>query len=155
MRKSKNYRDSAKRVETENNKPVTYLDSNIDTFELQRKVMKSGSNAKDPRAKETAAMNQALYIARRYKDTHHYNSTVKDIIAETKVTKVVQQDKDAPTYSGKHAFNFTFGNDANIKSNILKELEAKPSKRRTKELNKQLRVVNNRIEVSNRIKASL
>jgi len=156
MKKSKNYRNSVKSISTENGKPVTNLDSNLDTFELQRKVMKAGSkNSKDPRAKETAAMNQALYIARKFKDTHAYNSTVKDIIAETKVTKLVQQDKDAPTYSGRHAFNFTFGNDENIKSNIVKELDAKPSKRRRIELNKQLRVVNNRIELANRIKADL
>jgi len=159
MRKrSKNYRESTKRVETENGKPVTYLDSHIDTYELQRKVMKTGTTKKDPRAKANAAINQAMYLARKYNNNPHleYNSTVSNLIRESALNKKVQPSEDIPRFSGKHAFNFTFGSQYSTKENIQIELDnPNTTKTRAKKLRKQLREINAKIENANNIEATL
>jgi hypothetical protein len=159
MKKSKNYRSCSKRVETENGKPVTYLDSNIDTYELQRKVMKAGSKgSNDPRKKENAAVNQAMYLARKYNNNPHleYNNTVSSLIKESALNKKVQPSKDIPQFSGKYAYEFTFNSYYSTKDNIQLELDnPKTTKTRAKKLRKQLRDINSRIEVANDIKATL
>ena len=125
----------------------------IDTFELQRKPMKARSkNASDPRAKEDRAVSQALYLARKYKNTSDYNSTVSDILEQTKLNKK-DQAEETIRFSGRYAHSIVFGNDENTKLAIEKEL-ANPNttKTRAKKLRKQLRDINAKIELGNSLK---
>lgn len=68
MKKSSNYKNSIKSTIITNGEKITTIDSQINTFDLQRRVMKSSSDGKSPRDKETNAVNEAMYLANKYRN---------------------------------------------------------------------------------------
>ena len=120
-------------------------------FQEFNQTMRIKSSKNTPRIKEDNAVNQALYMARKFKDGREYNETVSQILERSEINKKVTATEEAPRFSGKHAFGFTFGQYENIKAEIEKELSQKPSVRRRKALNKQLRDINSKLAMVKRI----
>jgi hypothetical protein len=71
-------------------------------------TMKVKATKNSTRAKEDAAVNQAMYIARRSK-TVEANSTISQIKAITKDNKLAAKTTPAPRFSGKSAYGVAYG----------------------------------------------
>ena len=126
----------------------------IDTFKLSQQEMKVKGGKPNPRAKEDAAVNRALHLARKIERNPNYeaNNTVSEIIKRTELNKKVVA-KDPIRFSGKFAHSTVFGNDENIKEQILIELELPTTtKTRKKKLRAQLREIERKIELGNSLK---
>ena len=139
---------------TKNIKPTKYLNQNLDMFKLSQQEMKVKGAKHTPRAKEDAAVNKALYLARRIKNNPNYeaNNTVSEIIKRSELNRKVQA-KELIRFSPKHAHNFVFGNNLNVKEAILEELEREDiTKTRKKKLRAQLREINRLIELGDSLK---
>lgn len=117
-------------------------------------TMKVKGAKKNSRDMEDMAFNNVFRTARNYRNRTSFTDTISDMIEEAEVTRKVQASEDAPKFSGKFAFEQTFGQDESIKAEIEKELETCTNKKRKNNLWVQLRNVNNRIKIADRIRAT-
>lgn len=130
-----------------------YIDQNIDMFELSAQTMRCKSKGgNDVRKKEDSAISQALYMARiSDRPGFEYNSTISDLKKRSKLDRKAIL-KDPIRFSGKHAFNFAFGNKASLITQIESELlDPTITKTRKKKLRKQLKETIAELEIGNSI----